>query len=91
MKSLKNGDVVGGRSLLSREDLQIKMSRNPVHEDCEIGKSKLSIVVTSAEVQVFRLEKAQFMLLPETLRNRIIQGIMNEVEYDEIPIKVFKA
>ena len=76
---------------MSREDLQVKMNRNPVHEDCEIGNSKLSIVVTSAEVRVFRLEKAQFMLLPESLRNRIIQGIMNEVEYDEIPVKVFKA
>lgn len=90
IRSLEIGDVIGGKCLLSLNELQKKKEIEIIDLKEEM-KAKLSIRAESKKVELFYLDKKSFELLPLDLKNEIKQKIITYKEFDDYPVDQIKS
>jgi len=86
LETLTRGHFFGGRSLLCKEDFA-KDEEELKKKTILMGPARLSVVVDSAKVEVYELNKSKFEFIPEFLGKILKNGLKEAKEFDDLDIE----
>jgi len=89
MKVLKEGDIIGGRTLMTLREFEKQMGRKNIDLTNELN-SKLEVQVESPKCEILYIDKGSFELLPLDLKNEVRQKLITFRDFDDYPIKELK-
>ena len=89
MKILREGEIIGGRAVLTVREFQSQTGRKNIDLNEELT-AKLTVRVESTKCEILYIDKGSFEMLPLDLKNEIRQKIIMFKEFDDYPIEELK-
>ena len=89
LKILKQGDILGGRTIMTIREIEKKTGKKNIDMESEL-KAKLTLRIESPKFEMYYIDKASFELLPLDFKTEIRQKLITIKDFDEYPVDQIK-